>query len=44
MKKFKQFLLIMLGLLLLCILSTINQDKSGPCCPFAIKHNGESNE
>jgi len=44
MGKLKKYLLIAVALAALFILSAINQDgrKSGPCCPFSIKHNGES--
>jgi len=39
MKTLKKYLLIAIGLLLLFILSTINQKnrKEGLCCPFLIK-------
>ena len=44
MEKLKKYLLIAVVLAALFTLSAINQDgrKSGPCCPFLIKHSGES--
>lgn len=38
MKAIKKYLLIAIGLLLLFILSTINQknSKEGPCCPISV--------
>jgi len=43
MKVIRKYLLIALGLLLLYILSTINQGKrEGPCCLFSIKPSNNS--
>jgi len=44
MKKFKQIIIIIIGLLLLCFLSARNKNKAGTCCPFKIKNNGGQNE
>jgi len=44
----KKYLLIVIGLLMLFLLSSINRNKTGPCCPFSMKPvnnlNGTVNE